>query len=245
MPRKRLRLIHTADIHVGDDYNAARRLAGLAAVADATLAKAVDALLIAGDLFDNARVAPEEVGRALEQLARLTVPVFVTPGNHDCLGPPSIYSRVRLSEVGLHVHFLGDPVGSRVSVNELGLDVWARGLVEHDAGYNPLLGHKASGEDTWQIVMAHGHFVPEGGPVNRSSPILAGDVGALACDYLALGHWHGWQNVSTNGVPAYYPGSPSDAVEGEPTVNLVTLDPMEGVRVQRLVLPAYRSQPLA
>jgi hypothetical protein len=45
---------------------------------------------------------------------------------------------------------------------------------------------------------------PEHEKPDRSSPVLSKQIGALGCDYLALGHWHRFLDVSANGVAAYY-----------------------------------------
>jgi len=232
--------VHTADVHIGDDNDPAWRLAGFEAVIDAVLATAADALLIAGDFFDSARVRETESDAALSQLARLNVPALLTPGNHDCLGPPSIYSRVRLADAGRHVRFLDDPDGGHAVLDDLGLTVWARALVDHHPGHNPLAGYESKTDGNWQVAMAHGHFVPASQPNDRSSPLLEAEIARLGCDYLALGHWHVFQQIAAaGGVPAYYPGSPSESAGSFPSVNLVTLDPETGVSVERIELPKF------
>jgi DNA repair exonuclease SbcCD nuclease subunit len=211
-------------------------LRGLRAVVDATIEAAADALLIAGDLFDHARVKNEHAEQALEQLARLRVPVIVGNGNHDCLQPPSIYERVCLADAGSHVCFLDDPDGSRATVSGLRLTVWARAMLEHHPGFDPLLGYQRLDDGTWQVALAHGHYFATGHRPDRSSPLLQQQIGALGCDYLALGHWHRYLDVSHNGTPAFYCGSPSEAGGRFAGANLVTLDPRQGVSVERIAL---------
>src|SRR5262245_33324254 len=128
---RRLRLLHTSDVHIGDDMYLARRLHGLTAAMDAAIEAEVDAVLIAGDLFDSSPVRVDQIEAAWAQLARVPAPIVLIPGNHDCLGAPSIYSRTVHTEAGEHVHFLGDPDGDHLTLPELGLTVWARGMVDH------------------------------------------------------------------------------------------------------------------
>src|SRR5690348_16393604 len=96
-----LRLVHTSDVHIGDIPDV--RLAALRAVIDAAFAVDAHAVLIAGDLFDSARVTQPEIDETLAELARLQVPVLVSNGNHDALEKPSIYDRVSLRDAGPHV----------------------------------------------------------------------------------------------------------------------------------------------
>jgi DNA repair exonuclease SbcCD nuclease subunit len=226
--------MHTSDVHIGDLPDV--RLAGLRRVVDAALANHCDALLIAGDLFDNARLHQNDIDDTLAELARLSIPTIVSNGNHDVLGPPSIYDRVRLADAGAHVYFLDDPDGSHMSIDELGMTVWARAMIEHHPGNNPLEGYARSEADHWQVAMAHGHYVPHGEKNDRSSPLLAEQIGALGCDYLALGHWHRFLDVSHNGTPAFYSGSPSEAGGSFASANLVVLEPGFGARVERVAL---------
>lgn len=234
--RRRLRLVHTADVHIGEESSLDRRLAGLTAAVDASIAGEADAFLIVGDFFDNARVSEQTIEAAFAQLARLSVPVLITPGNHDALLSPSIYDHADPREAGSHVHFLDNPDGGHLVLDELELTVWARALLDHHPGHNPLEGYRPLREENWQVVLAHGHFVPVTEKADRSSPVLQQHIDLLACDYLALGHWHRFLDVSTNGVAAFYPGSPSEAGGSYPSVNLVTLDPDRGARVERLPL---------
>ena len=234
--RPRLRLLHTSDVHIGDEFCPEKRLAGLTAAVDAALAHQVDALLVVGDLFDSARVEGPDVDAALEQLARLTMPTIVTTGNHDCLDGNSIYHRVALSAAGSHLYFLDEPEGRHLVLDNLGLTVWARALVDHHPEHRPLAGYEPTGGGHWQVVLAHGHYLGEGGDLMRSSPIHPDEIAALGCDYLALGHWHRHLDVSKAGVPAFYCGSPSEPGGSYASTNLVTLDAVAGVQVERIAM---------
>jgi DNA repair exonuclease SbcCD nuclease subunit len=223
-------------VHIGDDINAAKRLAGLTAAVTAAMTAGADALLIAGDFFDNSRIGVDDIEAAFVQLQRLSVPVIVGNGNHDCLGPPSIHERVRLADAGDHVLFLDDPDGSHVVLAGLGLTVWSRAMVEHHQGFNPVAGHRRPDGELWHVALAHGHYLPTGAAVDRSSPLLQEQIGGLDCDYLALGHWHRFLDVSHNQTPAFYSGSPSEPGGSYPSVNLVTLTPGREAEVSRIPL---------
>ena len=216
--------MHTSDVHVGEVPVV--RLAGLIAFVDAANALNVDVALIAGDLFDSARVTQDELDGALSSLGRLEMPVVITTGNHDALGSPSIHERLALRDAGPHVHFLDQPEGSYTVLEDLRLTVWARAM-----GYAPHI------EDHWQVAMAHGHYFADHETPDRSSPVLSKHIGALGCDYLALGHWHRFLDVSANGVAAFYSGSPSEHGGTYASANLVTLEHGRPVVVERVPLP--------
>jgi exonuclease SbcD len=84
-----MRLLHTSDWHVGRKIRGRSRAeehrAVLAEIASVARERAVDATLVAGDLFDVSSPSPEDesvVYRALLELAEIG-PVLVVGGNHD------------------------------------------------------------------------------------------------------------------------------------------------------------------
>lgn len=84
-----MRLLHTSDWHVGrmlrGKDRSAEHQAVLAEIVAIARARAVDLVIVAGDLFESAAPAPEAeriVYRALLDLAEVA-PVLVVGGNHD------------------------------------------------------------------------------------------------------------------------------------------------------------------
>jgi exonuclease SbcD len=225
-----VRMLHTSDIHIAGDLVS---MAALRAVVATAVESEVDIVLIAGDLFDSSRVRDDTVELTLQELGQLPMPVVVIPGNHDCVDERSIYHRVDLSSAGEHVFFAGSPVGEALIFEELSLAIWARGIENHDPRNRPLTGYVAADPAYWQVVLTHGHYVPDGEVSDRSSQITQEEIGLLHCDYVALGHWHRFLDVSEGEVSAFYCGSPSEPGREGATVNLVTLDPAAGVRVER------------
>lgn len=226
-----VRLLHTSDLHIADGQDPAEPLR---IVVDAASAGDIDLVLIAGDLFDHARVRDETVGAAIDELSRLDRPVVVVPGNHDCVGERSIYHRADLTTAGPHVYFAGRPEGEELLFDDLRVRVWARGIENHRPAHRPLEGFRPAPPDWWSVVLTHGHYVARGEESERSSRIGQEEIEQLDCHYLALGHWHHFQDVSEGAVTASYSGSPSRTEAGEPTMNLVTLDPSEGARIARI-----------
>jgi DNA repair exonuclease SbcCD nuclease subunit len=243
MARRSLKVLHTADVHLGWDGNPDLVQRGLIAAIDAALQEKVDLVLLAGDLFDSNRQSTATIDFAIAQLARLTMPVVMIPGNHDAYDATSIYRKVDIEQAGRHVRFLREPAGELVRLPELGVTVWGRALVEHYHGFRPLEGLPARSNGDWHLVLAHGHYVPPGEVPERSSPIRAEEIAAAGWDYLAFGHWHPFTDVSQGQTPAIYSGSPARmAFEmGAGNVALVELDPERGVSVEarKLVLPDH------
>jgi DNA repair exonuclease SbcCD nuclease subunit len=227
-------MLHTSDVHIaGDEIS----MQGLRSVVTKAVEAEVDILLIAGDLFDSSRVRDDAVALTVEELKRLDCPVVVIPGNHDCVDQRSIYHRIDLTAAGDHVYFAGNPEGEELLFEDLSLVVWARGIENHEPLHRPLAGYAPGDPTYWRVVVTHGHYVPSGEQSDRSSPIMQEEIGQLECDYLALGHWHRFVDVSEGDVTAFYSGSPWEGGGADgPGVNLVTLDPGVGVHVERLPL---------
>src|SRR5436190_505199 len=85
-----MRLLHTADWHVGRAIRGRSRgeefADALAEVVGIAVAESVDAVLIAGDLYDHRSPAPEADALVFEALVRLyeaRIPVVAITGNHD------------------------------------------------------------------------------------------------------------------------------------------------------------------
>ena len=114
--RSPVTLLHTADLHI-DEGQAS--ITAMRAVIDIALAEQVDLVLIAGDTFDHDQVSDLAARSVVTELARLTQPVVIIPGNHDPIDYRSIYRRVDLTEAGPHVYFVDDPAGRELVFPDL------------------------------------------------------------------------------------------------------------------------------
>ena len=227
MPRRNIRIIHTSDTHLGDDWdpNAAQR--ALSAVVDGVHTLNADALLIAGDVFDNARISDALLEFFVSEMARAVVPAVILPGNHDLYDYASLYLRAPFAAASENLHIIRGTHGVTLTLPELTLDVWGRAMDSHTPAFRPLAGVPTERNGNWLVGMAHGHFHFPDDTEERSSPIHPHEIAASACDYIALGHWERFEDVSQNGVTAYYSGSPMGAASerGQVAVNVVNLDP--------------------
>lgn len=205
-------------------------------VVERVLEERVDGFLIAGDLFDSNRVYPPIVDFVAKQLRRVSCPVVLIPGNHDCYDDTSVYRRFDFRELGSNVHPLTAEKGEVVDFEDLELTVWGKGLVDHHPGNRPMEGVPVRQSVGWFVGMAHGYFVDDPSEL-RSSLITPEEVASSGFDYLALGHVHVFRDVSQGDTCAFYPGAPSVPYAPEKgCVALVDLQPGSGVSVVELKL---------
>lgn len=242
--RKKLRLIHTSDTHLGGDGYPELAEAALATIVDGVPQLGGDALLIVGDVFDHARVPDRVLEFFVQQAGRLSVPVVVLPGNHDLYDETSLYLREPFRRRPANLHIFCDSDGQTISLPHLTLDLWGRAMPQHTPDFRPLAGIPARGNGHWLVALAHGHFHFENDTDRRSSPIYPREVAAAPCHYLALGHWERHVDVSQGPVKAVYSGSPLGAFQSNDVVSVtvVDLDPELGVQTRQAALK-MRSRP--
>ncbi|MBI4340517.1 MAG: DNA repair exonuclease [Chloroflexi bacterium] len=229
--RRPLRLLHTADLHLGSDDYPAEAIQGLHAVVEAACRHSPDALLIAGDLFDSQRISPETASYAFQSLGGLACPVIIVPGNHDTLLTSLTFHKTLLPA---NIRVLLAPQGEMAIVEPLDLAVWGRPVYDHAPEFRPLGGLEPRPKGGWYVAIAHGLVISESANEGRSSPISQRELAGADCDYIALGHVHQFRHVGNGNAPAYYSGAPSGTRDN--TVVLVHLDPLQGVSVQPIRL---------
>ncbi|MDO8732619.1 MAG: DNA repair exonuclease [Actinomycetota bacterium] len=201
--RRPARLLHTSDCHLARDEGGPAQLA-FQAVVNLAIARRVDVLLIAGDLFDHSRVGPEIVLWVADQLNRFPGSVVLLIGNHDCLDDASVHHRHDLRQVCDRLFMLDDPDGASVDLPGSDITVWGRAMVEHAPEFQPLFNAPVGRADRWSVIAAHGLLDAEAG---RSSPIRSSELADLTADYVALGHIHVHTVVREN-PPIRYSGAP-------------------------------------
>ena len=104
-----MRFLAFSDLHLdapfargGTELAAIRRAAirsGLQRIVELATASDVDAVLCAGDLYEHERFTPDTAALLQRSFAELgSTPVVIAPGNHDWLGPSSLYNSVSWSD---------------------------------------------------------------------------------------------------------------------------------------------------
>ena len=245
-----LRLLHTADVHLGarhadlGDAAAAQRerqFAAFKASVDLAINEQVDLFLVAGDLFDS-NVQPkrsvERVAAELGRLAKARIRSVLVPGTHDVYDRSSVYRAYDMAALA----------GSR-SQDELivvltpdhpwihlqALDVVVHGpcFPTKRAPYSPLrdLAALEVPPATWKIGVLHAAVAIPGRTDGDEVVVTVEEIAATGLDYLALGHWHSAQVAKTKGITYAYAGAPEAiAVDQDKAgkVLLVTLDEKAG-----------------
>jgi DNA repair protein SbcD/Mre11 len=247
-----LRLLHTADVHLGARHTdlgeqavalRERCFAAFRAAVDLAIAEKVDLFLVAGDLFDSNVQPRRSVERAAAELHRLVearIRVVLIPGTHDVYDRASIYRAYDL--VALAGSAPGDdwltlltPDRPEVVLKALDAVVYGRVFDTKRAPESPLAGLSVGDETRarWRIGLVHGALaIP--GVVDRDEVLITVDeIAASGLDYLALGHWHSAQQGKAGDTTYAYSGAPEPvAVDQDRAgkVLLVTLDERAGVR---------------
>jgi DNA repair exonuclease SbcCD nuclease subunit len=236
--RKKIRLIHTSDTHLGDTWHAELSQQALRTLVGGVAKLNGDALLLVGDVFDHARVSDATLEFFVQQMGLLAVPAIVLPGNHDLYDENSLYLREPFHHKSSNLHVLSSSNGELVSFPDLTLDIWGRAMPAHSPQFRPLLGMEAGGSGHWLVALAHGHYHFEQDTELRSAPIYPREVAEAPCHYLALGHWERHVDVSQGDTRAVYSGSPLGALQSndQVTVTVADLDPDSGVRTHQATL---------
>ena len=224
-----LKLLHTADWHLGRRFPAFEReqelrltrarLEVISRILDLAESRRVDAVLCAGDLFDGP--APEEQwwGGLQQEFKRRNWrrPVVLLPGNHDPLTPRSIYDAGSVFRAGLpsYVHVVDAP-GWQLPLGDNAVVV-ANPCTSH-AGQSDLaagLPRREAGDTRIRIGLVHGQtFDIEGHQTNF--PIARGSADECELDYLAIGDTHAFRDVEPQArAPTIYPGAPEATNFGE------------------------------
>lgn len=124
-----VRFLHTADWQIGmtrhflpDDAQArftAARIDVIRRIGELAAEERCEFVVVCGDVFEANQLSRQTVGRALEALATIPVPVYLLPGNHDPLDPVTIYRSPQfLRDCPEHVRVLSsaEPVRVREGV---------------------------------------------------------------------------------------------------------------------------------
>ena len=233
-----LRLLHTADWHLGRRFPSfpeeaqkklsRARMEVISRILDVARRNSVNAILCAGDLFDDPNPLPafwEGLARAFADQPAPHAPVFLVPGNHDPLTPESVWAQ-------------GHPFRSR-------LPSWVH-VVDRDDFEYPLSGDavlyarpchskagesdlamalpaRAPGDTRLRIGCVHGSTFDIDGhqanfPIQRDAGVQRG------LDYLAIGDTHSFRDVTASlPVPTVYPGAPEATSFDEPGAGNVAL----------------------
>lgn len=209
-------ILHTADWQIGrvfsqfepDDAAALfeARFAAVERLAAIATDRGVDAVLVAGDVFDSQTVTDKTIRRLFNAMNGFTGTWVLMPGNHDASLAESVWSRAQRLEAipgNVIVCLEPKPVVVAGKFTLLPAPLTQRhtyvDLTEWFAAHG-------STNDLPRIGLAHGSvqgILPE--DVDSANPIAAGRARSARLTYLALGDWHGTKQVDGR---TWYAGTP-------------------------------------
>ncbi|MWV50345.1 exonuclease subunit SbcD [Rathayibacter sp. VKM Ac-2803] len=239
-----MKLLHTSDWHIGRTFFGHSSVAALGTVLDALVetvrAEAVDAVLVAGDVFDSAVPAAEHytlLTRTLEAIRGAGAEVVLTSGNHD--SPARLGFQAGLLRTS-GVHVLTDPErytepvvlrgADGVEAGVYGIPYLEPALYRHRHPEESLRRHEEVLSFAMRRVREHAesagrpwvvlsHCFAVGAPTATvERDITAGGIDYVsvdhfaAADYAALGHIHGRATLLPN---VRYSGAPLHYSFGE------------------------------
>lgn len=235
-----MKFLHTSDLHIGKKLFELSMLEeqkhALEQIYDMALSEKVDAVIIAGDVYDRAVPSTEAVcvlDEFLTRLAEAEIPVIMISGNHDCGERVAFADRI-LERQGLYIagsydgqlkdvvladewgkiHFICMPfVKPAVADAQTSAEA-----VEKMLSGVPMMASSATGlaVSNRYVLVTH-YFVTgeQGEEPQLSDSETAVNVGGLdnvpaslfqSFSYVALGHIHKPQRIGQGNV--YYCGSP-------------------------------------
>lgn len=245
------RFLHTADWQIGRRYNrfspddgahlAEQRVATIATIARLATERQVDAVLVAGDVFDAQTVSDRVIRQLFQALAGFTGPWVLIAGNHDAALGESVWTRAqRLGAVPPQAILALTP--GVIALEACRTAILPAPLTQRHT-YDDMTAWFDGAEtpDGWlRLGLAHGSL--DGvlaDDIDSANPISAGRVASARLDYLALGDWHGLKMI---GARCAYSGTPEPERfrDNEPGSCLVVeidgpgaLPRLEAVRVGR------------
>jgi DNA repair exonuclease SbcCD nuclease subunit len=223
--------IHTADWQIGKPFagvdNAdnrsqlgAYRIRAIHQIAQLSMERKADFVLVAGDLWDSSTPTKKLVSETLSAIGKIPCPVYVITGNHDHGAMGTVWSQeffLREQEAlapNLNVLLQASPIELNAAIllpcpllrrHELeDLSQWLRA----GASVYQTLGNKP------RIVLAHGSVTSFGSASFEDEEEIGYgaanllNVDRLAIDeldYIALGDWHGTKQILEK---CWYSGTP-------------------------------------
>ncbi|MCK1798951.1 exonuclease SbcCD subunit D [Streptomyces sp. XM4193] len=268
-----MRLLHTSDWHLGRSFHRVSLLdaqrAFLDHLVETVRREQVDAVLVAGDVYDRAvppLPAVDLFDEVLHRLGELEVPTIMISGNHDSARRLGVGAGL-LGRAGIHLRTDPEGCGTPVVLHDAHGEVACYGLPYLEpalvrdrlsagrGGHTAVLtaamdrvrADLATRPGARSVVLAHA-FVAGGRASESERDITVGGVASVPAevfdgvDYAALGHLHGCQTIAER---VRYSGSPlaysfSEAAHRK-SMWLIDLGPAGELAARRLDVPRPRA----
>ena len=181
-------------------FSAVERLAGIARQ------EAVDAVLVAGDVFDAQTVSDRTIRRLFNAMGAYAGPWVLIPATTTRRWPRAWVARPPPGAVAPNVHLA---LGAQVmAFPERGFVVLPAPLTQRQtpADETAWFDHAETAPGLVRVGLAHGSVqgvLAE--DIDSPNPIAADRASRAALDYLALGDWHGTRRIDAR---TWYSGTP-------------------------------------
>lgn len=211
-----LKLLHSADWQIGRIYSQFEpddaaalfeaRFSAIERLATLAIEHSVDAVLVAGDVFDAQTVSDKTIRRLFNAMMGYPGAWVMLPGNHDAALAESVWTRAhRLGVIPPNVVTCLEPsvriVGERFAVLPAPL------TQRHTYGdLTEWFSSASTPGGLHRIGLAHGcvqGVLPD--DVDSANPIAVNRAATAGLDYLALGDWHGSKRIDER---TWYAGTP-------------------------------------
>ena len=251
-----MKILHTGDIHLDSSFSrpdakgAQSRRDELRTTFIRMMRYArengIDMILIAGDLFEDSFISRETLAMLIREFSAFGKPIVISPGNHDCAAPGSIWEKNVFPE---NVYVFTEPTLSYFAFDQYGADVYGYAFTAPSRTDCPLSGASVNNPDRINLLCAHGDM---SSPLSSYCPITKADLAAFGAEYAALGHIHNPEGIVSDGSRAYaycgcLEGRGPDEVgpKGAVVVDIQKKNGMAHVTAQRVRFSSRRYERLA
>ncbi|HCQ50288.1 MAG TPA: DNA repair exonuclease [Achromobacter sp.] len=209
--------LHTADWQIGRQYGqfetddaallAEARFDVVARIAALATERDVDAVLVAGDVFDTQGVSDRTIRRLFAAMTAYAGPWVMIAGNHDAALADSVWSRAaQLDCIPANVH-VPTQIGV-VDLPDINVAVLAAPLTQRHTYDDVTQAFDSLDTEPGRVRvgLAHGSVagrLPD--TIDATNPIAPDRAARARLDYLALGDWHGCLAIDTR---TWYAGTP-------------------------------------
>jgi len=211
-----LKFLHTSDWQLGLRLNfvggdgavrlRTQRFDTVRRIGELARERGVDAVLVAGDVFDDNGVGADTLQQARDALEAFgDVPVVLLPGNHDPATADSALRRLGRFRDNVHLALEREPL-TFSGIGAESLEIFPCPLLTRHHYDDPAAWLPDRGDSrAVRVALAHGGALRFGESTESPNRIDVEAILARGFDYVALGDWHGLYEV---GARAWYCGAP-------------------------------------
>jgi DNA repair exonuclease SbcCD nuclease subunit len=209
-------IIHTADWQIGKSFGnipgdagamlREQRFQTIRQIAEVARNRAVDAVLVAGDVFDANAVKDETLRRAMNAMQGYSGPWVLLPGNHDAALAESVWTRIARWGVPENLVLATSPEPVALADERLAVLPAPLQRKQEAVDLTEWFDAAETPPGAVRIGLAHGSVanrLPE--EAEAKNPIADDRADRARLDYLALGDWHGTREVAPR---TWYAGTP-------------------------------------